>query len=130
MLNQFDLNLPSYFEKLKTAFWPGPISFICLDKEKKTHGFRFPDSNAALQLIEAAGGNIAGTSANLSGSASPLAPEDVVRDLGFKIDLLIDDGQQNIKKTPLFFCSESEKPQILREGCLADKVKEFIEALN
>lgn len=87
--------------RLMADFWPGPLTLVvnkksCIPEETSgglpTVAIRCPLHPAAQALIRAAGVPIAGPSANLSGRPSPTSAEDVLRDLGGRIDAIIDGG--------------------------------------
>lgn len=81
--------------KLMETFWPGPLTVILPVDEgifpnnvhpgKKTVGFRMPDQQATLALIEAVGLPLVGPSANLSGKPSPTNVAHVLHDFEGKI---------------------------------------------
>ncbi len=84
-------------------YWPGPLTIVVpLSSSTKlakltTAGLdsvalRSPDHRAMRSLLEAAGRPLAAPSANLSGTISPTRAEHVLKSLGGKIPLVIDDG--------------------------------------
>ncbi|MFQ5343413.1 MAG: L-threonylcarbamoyladenylate synthase [Anaerolineae bacterium] len=86
---------------LAERFWPGALTLIVpraddlpaiLTASGDTVAVRIPDHPVALGVIEAAGAPLATTSANLSGSPDPITAGDVLRDLGGRIDLILDGG--------------------------------------
>ncbi len=87
--------------KLMADFWPGPLTLVvpkkpCIPPETSggldTVALRCPVHPAVQALIRAAGVPVAGPSANLSGRPSPTSAEDVLNDLGGRIDAIIDGG--------------------------------------
>ena len=89
-------------EKLVSKFFPGPLTLV-IPKNKivpeiitagnETVAVRMPDHQVALKLIEEAGTPIAAPSANVFGQLSPTDAEHVNKQLGNKIDAIIDGGK-------------------------------------
>jgi L-threonylcarbamoyladenylate synthase len=86
---------------LAERFWPGALTLVVpraddlptiLTAGGDSVAVRMPDHPIALGVIEAAGAPLATTSANLSGSPDPITAGDVLRDLGGRIDLVLDGG--------------------------------------
>ena len=87
--------------RLAAAFWPGPLSLV-LDARPglddavlagdRSVAIRVPDSSSARALAAAFGGCITATSANLSGRPAPAEPDEVMRELAERTDLLLDTG--------------------------------------
>jgi L-threonylcarbamoyladenylate synthase len=90
---------------LAENLWPGPLSIV-LPKNKKIPGIatagldtaaiRFPDHEAARELISLSTGVVAAPSANPFGSLSPTRAEHVRDKLGYKIDMILDGGPTRI----------------------------------
>jgi L-threonylcarbamoyladenylate synthase len=90
---------------LAENLWPGPLSIV-LPKNKKIPGIatagldtaaiRFPDHEAARELISLSTGAVAAPSANPFGSLSPTRAEHVRDKLGSKIDMILDGGPTRI----------------------------------
>lgn len=121
-------------EALMDAFWPGPLTLVlpkkdCIPAETSgglpTVALRCPVHPASRALIRAAGVPIAGPSANLSGKPSPTTAEDVMRDLGGRIDAVIDGGPCNIGLESTIISCEGGRITIYRPGGIT---KEMLEA--
>ena len=92
----------SKIDRIIDKFWPGPLTLV-LPKENivpdivtagnPTVAVRMPDHPVALQLIELSQTPIAAPSANLFGQLSPTTAEHVVKQLGSKVDLILDGGK-------------------------------------
>lgn len=89
-------------ERLMLAFWPGPLTLVLpklpavpasATAGLSTIGVRMPAHAIALALISATGLPIVAPSANLSGLPSPTTARHVARDLGDRIDVLLDGGE-------------------------------------
>ncbi len=89
-------------EKLIDKFWPGPLTLVLPKKDivpdivsagNPTVAVRMPDHPVASKLIELSQTPIAAPSANLFGQLSPTTAEHVVKQLGNKVDLILDGGK-------------------------------------
>lgn len=91
-------------EALGARFWPGPLTLVApiaapapvCDLARaglETLAVRVPDHPVALALLAAFGGPLAAPSANPSGRISPTEAGHVVRDLGDRVDLVLDGGR-------------------------------------
>jgi L-threonylcarbamoyladenylate synthase len=123
---------PAAAEMLAKAFWPGPLTLI-LPKSAKIPdlataglpcvGVRIPRNQVALALITAADCPIAAPSANRSNRLSPTLAEHVARDLGDRIEMIIDGGASisGLESTVVDLTGPS--PVILRPGPItADEI--------
>ena len=79
-LDEFGVNVPESARELVRAYWPGALTVIvrasevvpvAFQSQEGTIGLRMPESPVALSLIEAVGGPLATSSANLSGGPDP-----------------------------------------------------------
>lgn len=93
--------VPESAWRLVEHFWPGPLTLIVpcsndlpaiLTANSDSVAVRMPDHPVALWVIAAAGAPLATTSANLSGGSDPITAGDVLRDLGGRIELILDGG--------------------------------------
>lgn len=115
--------LPDRARRLASRFWPGPLTLVVPKRvdlpaavsATDNVGVRVPGNDAARTLLRAAG-PMAVTSANLSGGESPRSAEDVVRQLGGRIPLVLDGGgtRGGVPSTVVDF--SGAQPIILREG--------------
>ncbi len=119
------------FAKLADAFWPGPMTLILPKKEivpwettggLETVAVRMPSDPVAALLIGYAGGYIAAPSANLSGRPSPTDAEHVIQDLGGRVELIIDGGENPIGLESTIVDLTVPDPVILRPGYITDKM--------
>ena len=108
---------------LAQAFWPGPLTLILpkalglpdLLSPYQTVGIRMPDYHFTLDLLEATG-PLATTSANISGEANPMTGQDVMEQLGGKIDMLLDGGRTPGASPSTVVDTTGKEIKILREG--------------
>ncbi|MBI2883530.1 MAG: threonylcarbamoyl-AMP synthase [Candidatus Methylomirabilis oxyfera] len=93
--------LPEAAVRLAERWWPGPLTLVVtaprtvcalLTAGTGRIGLRVPDSAIALALIRQFGGPVTGTSANRSGGTDPLDAHEVLRQLGHRVDLILDGG--------------------------------------
>jgi L-threonylcarbamoyladenylate synthase len=108
---------------LAERFWPGALTLIVPRRSglppslspDETIGVRVPDHPFARALLRVAG-PLATTSANPSGEASPVTPDEVLRGIGGRFDLLLDGGTTpGTKPSTVVDCTGSS-PRILRPG--------------
>jgi L-threonylcarbamoyladenylate synthase len=125
-LEKVGSEIPDSARKLAARFWPGPLTILVPKRPdlpkavsaSATVGVRVPDHEVARALLRLAG-PMAVTSANISGSPSPVTAQEVYEQLGGRIALIIDGG-----KTPggvpstLVDCTQPQL-EILREGPLS-----------
>ena len=114
---------------LANKFWPGPltmiieriddndaIDFLCCGN--KGISIRLPDNKIVLDIIKKSGTFIASTSANLSGKENPLSAEEVYKQLGNTVDMIIDGGTADSNLTSTLVNMTASPPKILREGLI------------
>ena len=88
---------------IAVAHWPGPLTIVAplrpgapiaslVTAGLPTIGVRVPSHRAIQALLQAAGRPLAAPSANASGSISPTRAGHVLKSLGGRIPLIIDDG--------------------------------------
>ena len=127
-IHRVAIEIPEVTWRLIDAFWPGPLTII-LNKNKDisdiitaggdTVGIRMPNHTIALELIQALGSPITGTSANSSGDNSPSTAEDVFESLGKSVDLIIDGGKCIASGASTILDLASNEPKIVRHGVLS-----------
>ena len=111
-------------KKLIERFWPGPLTLVLPKKDKvpdivtsglKTVAVRMPSHPIALSLIRESQTFIAAPSANSFGKLSPTRVEHVLRDIGDKVDLILDGGpcEVGVESTILALYP---RPTLLRPG--------------
>jgi L-threonylcarbamoyladenylate synthase len=115
-------------QRLAAAFWPGGLTLVVPAREElpailradaKTIGVRLPDSDLVRDLVKELGRPLAATSANLSGGANPRTAQDVLRDLGGRLPLILDGGETRAAVPSTVVDCTVEPPRILREGAIA-----------
>ncbi|MCI0708979.1 MAG: threonylcarbamoyl-AMP synthase [Chloroflexi bacterium] len=86
--------------RLLNAFWPGPLTLVLPKRadlpnyvsNTPTVGVRIPDSDIAREIIRAAGGALAVTSANRSGQPPALTVTDALAQLGEHVAVAVNGG--------------------------------------
>lgn len=121
--------------KLMSAFWPGPFTIILSKKDivpgvvtggLNTVAVRMPENIIARKLIEYAKTPIAAPSANISGKPSGTCLEDIIDELGEKMDYIINGGKCEVGIESTVVKVEDNVVKILRPGKIT---KEDIEAV-
>jgi L-threonylcarbamoyladenylate synthase len=113
-------------ERAARSFWPGPLTVVVRARPEVpaamvsggTVGIRVPRHPVALGLLQAYGGALATTSANLSGQGATDDPQQVLEQLRGKIALLLDAGRApgGVESTIVDFTGRP--PKVLRVGAI------------
>lgn len=69
--------VPVVAEKLAERYWPGPLTLVLRQAAGGTIGVRVPDHEIISELLDAYGGPLYATSANLAGEPAPTTLQDV-----------------------------------------------------
>ena len=121
-------NIDAEATALAQRFWPGPLTLVlkksasvpdAVTAGQETVAVRMPRNNVALALIRACGVPIAAPSANLSERPSATTAAHVFRDLGGKIDLILDAGPVEIGLESTVVDMSVRPRVILRPGAVA-----------
>ncbi len=114
-------------ERLMDRFWPGPLTLVFtarpdvfpeLTGGTGTIGLRVPGSELTRTLLRRAGNALTGTSANRSGSPSPRTLDEVMRELGDRVDLVLDGGVSAADRPSTVVDVTAEPPRIIRMGAV------------
>jgi tRNA threonylcarbamoyl adenosine modification protein (Sua5/YciO/YrdC/YwlC family) len=117
-------DVPDAFLTLAHKFWPGPLTLVVEATHRlplKVTGntgrvaLRWADSRIATALIEAVGGPVTGTSANLSGH-----PSCTIEQLGDRLPLILDSGDTGGTLASTIVRIDGDSWCIAREGALPD----------
>lgn len=112
-------------EQLMKEIFPGPFTVILRKKEHISSiltaggekiGIRIPDSRICHQLARKF--PITTTSANLSGGEAPESVDDVIKQLGDSVDLIMDAGKSENKIPSTVIDLTIKPPKILRKGAI------------
>jgi L-threonylcarbamoyladenylate synthase len=122
-LEKLVLFVSDHVKRIAEAFWPGALTLI-LPKHPNlppdlspypTIGVRMPDLAFTLKLL-CQTGPMATTSANLSGGANPTSAEDVLDQLGGRVDLILDGGTTPGGVASTILDVANTEMKILRQG--------------
>jgi len=114
-------------ERLMDRFWPGPLTLVFkarpdvfpeLTGGTGTIGLRVPGNELTRALLGRAGNVLTGTSANRSGSSSPRTADEVMRELGGRVDLVLDGGASAADRPSTVVNVTAEPPRIVRMGAV------------
>jgi L-threonylcarbamoyladenylate synthase len=112
---------------LMKKFWPGPLTLVLLKLPNipdivtagsDTVAVRMPSHSVAIELMKVSQTPIAAPSANLFGCLSPTRAAHIEKQLGKKIDLILDDGQCPIGVESTVLSLVGAQPVLLRPGGL------------
>lgn len=122
-------DVPDIFLALAHKFWPGALTLIVRATHRlplKVTGstgrvaLRWPNSRVVTAVIEAVGGPITGTSANLSGFPSCTNAHQIVKQLDSRLPLILDGGDTGATLASTIVRIDGEDYTIVREGAIPD----------
>ncbi len=110
--------------KLARKFWPGPLTIVLPAKDAipktlsphGTIGLRSPKHPICLDLLTLCSGALVGTSANLTGKPPATSAKQVAKDLGDRVDLVLDGGRSPIGVASTVIDLTEARMRILRDG--------------
>jgi len=135
-LRRYEVELPPVFYPLARRFWPGPLTMVMRVGENfpsnlkaggDSLGFRLSSSLICQEISRFCGLPLTATSANISGRGNCTSAQQVIKELGKEIDLVVDGGA-----TP-GGCSTVvditlQPPKILRSGVISEEaIKQALE---
>ncbi|MCR9065231.1 MAG: L-threonylcarbamoyladenylate synthase [Cytophagales bacterium] len=127
-LKSFTTSLPLDFELLLRKFSPGPLTLLLPKRESisdlVTSGLprvavRIPNHDLSLSLLKSIDFPLAAPSANPFGYISPTTAEHVNKQLGDKIDYILDGGPCSVGLESTIIGYEGEQITVYRKGGLA-----------
>ena len=113
--------------RLSESYWPGPLTLIVRRNEalperltagQLTVAVRVPDHLVPRALARRLGRPITGTSANISGAVDPQSIEELRRQVGERVDLLIEEGPTPAGTASTIVDLSGEEPRLIREGVI------------
>ena len=123
-------DLPPSFLRLAEKFWPGALTLV-VDATHKLPlkvtantgrvALRWPNSEVACAVIQAAGMPVTGTSANISGFPACSSGDQVFRQMGDRLPLIIDCGDTGAALASTIVELRDEEWRIIREGVISEK---------
>ena len=118
---------PHTFSRLAEAFWPGGLTLV-MDASNRVPlkvtantgkvALRWPKSAVVDQLIDEFEGPITGTSANVSGFPSCSGADQVMKQLGNRLPLVLDGGDTGATLPSTIIELRGDDWKILREGAI------------
>jgi protein-tyrosine phosphatase len=132
-------DLPPVAQRLARRCWPGPVTLVLDDRHPEslirqlpasvretvsphdTVGLRVPAHSLMLEILRLTAGPVALTSANRSGAPDALTAEDVIRELGDDVDLVLDDGKAKFGQPSSVVRVLPDRLQLLRSGVINEK---------
>lgn len=127
MLSQVAREVPQVAYRLMKAFWPGPLTIIVparpgmpalLSGGTGTIGVRQPRHGITLRLLTALGFPVTGTSANRSGRPPLTRAEEVFREFGAGVDLILEAGPCPGGLPSTIVDATSVPPRLVRAGAI------------
>ena len=119
--------MPPAYRPLMAQFWPGPLTLIfkgradlpvLLTGDTGTVGVRIPAHPVARALVRAVGGPVTATSANISGAAAAATAQEVRRQFGSGVELVLDGGKTAGETGSTIIGIENGRPRLLRAGVI------------
>jgi len=124
---QLAREIPQNFLKLAQTFWPGALTLV-VDAANRLPlkvtantgkvALRWPKNEVACRLIEEFDGPITGTSANISGFPSCASAEQVMKQLGGRLSLILDTGETGAMLGSTIVELRGGAWKIIREGAI------------
>ncbi len=118
---------PHTFSRLAEAFWPGGLTLVMgasnrvplkVTANTGKVALRWPKSAVVDQLIDEFEGPITGTSANVSGFPSCSGADQVMKQLGSRLPLVLDGGDTGASLPSTIVELRGEEWRVLREGAI------------
>ena len=122
-------DLPDNFFDLAQKFWPGALTIVAEATHRlplKVTGnsgrvaLRWPKSRVICDLIECFGGPVTGTSANLSGFPACSNAQQLVKQLGERLPLILDGGETGATLSSTIVALHGDDWSIIREGAVPE----------
>jgi L-threonylcarbamoyladenylate synthase len=140
MLPQVVREIPEVATRLMARFWPGPLTIIfpslphlprLLTGGTGTIGVRQPRQSLTCRLITALGHPITGTSANRAGQRPLVWAEEVAREFGNQLDLILDAGPCPGGLPSTIVDVTQAAPRLVRAGAISTvELAEFMPELE
>ena len=110
--------------RVAETFWPGPLTMILQSREivptiltpQRRVGVRSPKHPICLDLLGLCSGALVGTSANLSGRPPATTAQEAVKELGERVDVILDGGRAPLGVASTVVDLTQPKVTISREG--------------
>ena len=119
--------VPANFARLAEAFWPGALTLVVYAAKRVPLkvtantgkiAVRWANSQVVSKLIDEFGGPITGTSANISGFPSCANAEQLMKQLGGRLPLVLDAGETGGTMGSTIVDLQGGAWKIVREGAI------------
>ncbi|MCF7916985.1 MAG: threonylcarbamoyl-AMP synthase [Candidatus Omnitrophica bacterium] len=120
-VNQYFLTLPPFGYRLIENFWPGPLTIVYYQKSEGKIGVRIPSHSIANSILQQLDFAVFLPSANRSGQDETISAAEVEEVFGDDIDLIVDGGRTDDKKSSTVIDLTYKPFKILREGLVTEK---------
>jgi L-threonylcarbamoyladenylate synthase len=132
-LEKVAANVSPIARSLMAKFWPGPLTLVLPKRkdlppsisETESVAVRMPDHEVGREIIRAAGGILATTSANLSGNAPAKSAQEALRELAGAVAIVVDDGPSGGQRASTVVDCTGDAIRILRHGPVT--MEDFLE---
>lgn len=120
-------DIPALAYELAAAFWPGGLTIVLLRKPQvpavltaggPSVALRVPNHPLPQEIIRRLGAPLAATSANRSGGPEPLTAQDVNREIGKEIHLILNGGRVPGGVPSTVVDLTAHPPRLLRQGAI------------
>lgn len=102
--------------KIAEKFWPGALTLIVSNRKTGNVGLRVPNYPIIQELCQRVGGILAG-SANFAGERAPQRREEISRELGSQVDLVMPPVAEAMGGKPSTVIDTTVKPwRVIRQG--------------
>jgi L-threonylcarbamoyladenylate synthase len=112
-------------ESIAKKFLPGPLTIILKSNNlpkilspSSKFSFRIPDNKIALDILDRLDFPLTATSANISGDKDPVDAKIATRQIGNKVDIVLDCGRCKYSK-PSTVVDLSDGINVIREGVIS-----------
>jgi L-threonylcarbamoyladenylate synthase len=122
-------DVPDNFLKLSQQFWPGPLTLVIEATDRlplKVTGnsgrvaLRWANSRIVSGLIASVGGPVTGTSANISGFPSCTNAQQIMKQLGDRLPLVLDAGDTGGLLASTIVALRGDEWAIVRDGVIPE----------
>ena len=126
-------DIPESAKKLMAAFWPGALTIVFQASNKISPlltagsgkiGLRISSHPIAETIVQKLKKPLTATSANLSGAPECSLASEVIKQIGDKVDAILDWGETQGGKASTIIDVTCDPPVILREGTISRKIIE------
>lgn len=126
-------DIPESAQKLMAAFWPGALTIVFQASDKIPPlltagsgkiGLRISSHPIALKIVQKLKKPLTATSANLSGLPECSLASEVIKQIGDKVDAILDGGKTQGGKVSTIIDVTCNPPVILREGTISRQIIE------